>query len=257
MPVADVVLLHAFPLDHRMWSHQTRALTEAGYRVLTPDYRGFGPDWRERDDDLPPEPNLDVLADDVIALLDSNSIDRAIIGGLSLGGYVAMNLLRRYPDRVAALLLADTRANADDAAAREGRLAFADRVDVEGTEWVPDAMLGKLLGPQAFANAELVAELSEWITAANPAALAWTQGAMAARPDSFSALRAFTGPALVLVGQEDQTTPVDTVAQVAEAMPGAQPQRRFVRIARAGHLAAIEEPAAVSAAVLDWISRLK
>lgn len=257
VPVTDVVLLHAFPLDHRMWSHQARALTEAGYRVLTPDYRGFGPDWRARGEELPPEPNLDVFTDDVVALLDRHGLDRAIIGGLSLGGYVAMNLLRRHPDRIAALLLADTRANADADAAREGRLAFADRVDAEGSEWVPDAMLGNLLGPRAFATAELVAELSGWITAASPAAIAWTQRAMAARPDSFAALRAFAGPALVVVGQEDQTTPVETVAQVAAALPGAQPQRRFVEIPRAGHLSAVEEPAIVSAAVLDWVSHLK
>ena len=251
--IKDVVLLHAFPLDHRMWRDQQRALTAGGYRVLTPNYRGFGGNRQP----LPTTPNLDTFADDVVTLLDECDIERAVVGGLSLGGYVTLNLLRRYPDRLAGLILADTRADADGPAALATRLAFADRVDAQGSDWVPAAVLPALLGAPAQADAALVAELSAWIRGNDPAAIAWTQRAMAARPDSFAALRAFDGPALVLVGDEDATTPVATVARIAAALPGAAPTRRFVQILSAGHLSAVEQPAAVTEVMLDWSTSLK
>lgn len=251
--INDVVLLHAFPLDHRMWCHQQQALTGLGYRVLSPDYRGFG----ENRQALPSTPDLDTFADDVVALLDEHDIDRAVVGGLSLGGYVAMNLLRRHPGRLAGLILADTRADADGIEAQANRHAFADRVDAQGSFWVPETVLPMLLGPAAHADAALVGQLSAWIRGNHPAAIAWTQRAMAARPDSFAALRAFDGPALVLVGDQDATTPVATVERIAAALPGSDPGCRFVQIPGAGHLSAVEQPAAVTAAIVDWITNLR
>jgi pimeloyl-ACP methyl ester carboxylesterase len=137
-----IVLLHAFPVDRRVWAPVAEELRSSGAEVLTPDFRGFGDDVRQ----LATKTSLDVLADDAAETIMRLG-QPAVVGGLSLGGYVAMNLARRHPDRVAALALVDTKANADDAAAADGRLAFADRVDAEGSGWVADAMMPKLLGP--------------------------------------------------------------------------------------------------------------
>ncbi len=100
-----VVLLHAFPMDSSLWAAQRPALAGAGYRVITPDLPGFGGSAPS-----PDAPSLDVMADAVVGLLDHLGIERAVVGGLSMGGYVTMALLRRHPDRLSAIILADTKA---------------------------------------------------------------------------------------------------------------------------------------------------
>ena len=131
-----LVLLHAFPLSSAMWSAQAAA-SATGARVVTPDQRGFG--GSPLGDD---EPSLDHVADDVAALLDRLGLEHVVLGGLSMGGYVAMAFLRRHPGRVRALVLADTKAGADPDAAREKRLAMADRLERDGT---PQALLDDVL----------------------------------------------------------------------------------------------------------------
>ncbi len=132
-----LVLLHAFPLDSRMFDPVRPALARRT-DLITPDLRGFGagPVWS----DPPPTPSLDLLADDVIRVLDDANVERAIVGGVSMGGYIALAILRRYPDRVAGLVLADTRSGPDDAAALERRAAAAARADSGDIATGPDAV---------------------------------------------------------------------------------------------------------------------
>ncbi|NQU36561.1 MAG: alpha/beta fold hydrolase [Actinobacteria bacterium] len=242
---APVVLLHAFPVDRRVWAPVAEELRSSGAQVVTPDFRGFGSDVRE----LSTKTSLDVLADDI-----AETIMRlgkpAVVGGLSLGGYVAMNLVRRHPDRVAALALVDTKANADDAAGVAGRIAFADRVDADGSGWVAEAMLPKLLGPTTRGhNADVVAAVSQMIDENNPSAIAWVQRAMAKRPDSLDVLRGFDGPVLGIVGSDDELSPPPDMSRiVAAAQRGS-----MATIPDVGHLSPMEAPSQVAAVFASWL----
>ena len=242
-----VVLLHAFPLSSGMWLEQ-REILGAHCRVITPDQRGFG--GSPLGDDAP---SLTHCADDVLALLDRLELDRVVLGGLSMGGYVAMELLRRAPERVAALLLADTKASADTPEAREVRLRTAETVEQEGTAQLAEQMLPALLGRTTLEQrAGVAGRVRGLVAAAPPAAVAWASRAMAARRDSFDVLRAVQVPALVVVGDQDTLSPVDT----AQAMADALPQGRLAVMPEAGHLSAVEDPKAFGAVVTGFLEEL-
>src|SRR4051794_187200 len=176
-----VVLLHAFPLSSAMWLEARNDLG-AEFRVVTPDLRGFG--GSQLGDD---EPSLDHMADDVAAVLDRLELDSVVLGGLSMGGYVAMAFLRRHPGRVRALLLADTKGSADTAEGGAKRLAMAARLDDDPDSDVASTdVLPTLLGPTTSAERPMVVGRVKGLVEAAPGpAVAWAQRAMAARPDSF------------------------------------------------------------------------
>lgn len=243
-----VVLLHAFPLSAAMWAAQRDALA-GSYTVLTPDQRGFG--GRPLGDDVP---SLDVVADDVAALLDAAGLDRVVLGGLSMGGYVAMAFLHRFADRVAALVLADTKATADPAPARENRERIARTVLAERSPRVlVDEVLPGLVGETtASSRPDVLGRVRALIEAAEPEAVAWAQRAMAAREDSFDTLRASNVPALVIVGEEDRLTTVDDARAMADALPNA----RLLTVARAGHLTAMEDPAEFTAILRGFLAEI-
>ena len=243
-----VVLLHAFPLSSAMWLAQREDLADT-FRIITPDLRGFG--GSPLGDE---EPSLDAVADDVARLLDAKGLDRVVLGGLSMGGYVAMAFLRRHADRVSALLLADTKAGADPQAARDNRERIAALVtsDPETTVLV-DEVRPTLSGPKTARDRPMVVgRLKAFVQAAPPAAVAWAQRAMAARPDSFETLRGVTVPALVVVGEEDGIAPVAE----AEGMTAAMPDARLEVLAGAGHLSAMEVPDDFNSVVRAFLSRL-
>jgi pimeloyl-ACP methyl ester carboxylesterase len=243
-----LVLLHAFPLSSAMWLEQ-RELLGARCRVITPDQRGFG--GSPLGDD---PPSLTECADDVVALLDRLELEQVVLGGLSMGGYVAMELLRRAPERVRALVLADTKAEADAPEAREGRLRTAETVEQEGTAQLAEQMLPALLAPTTLERrGAVVGRVRGLVTAAPSAAVAWASRAMAARPDSFATLQGVEVPALVVVGEHDALSPV---AQ-AQAMADALPQGRLAVLPETGHLSAVEDPPAFAAAVTGFLDELE
>ncbi|HVF03710.1 MAG TPA: alpha/beta hydrolase [Frankiaceae bacterium] len=241
-----VVLLHAFPLNASMWAPQREALA-GDYRVICPDQRGFGGTQLGHD-----EPSLDEVADDVVAMLDARKVDRFVLGGLSMGGYVAMALLRRHPERVSGLVLADTKASADSPEAAANRLRIADAVVEAGNaSLLVDEVLPKLLGTTTRESRPLVwGRIKALVERAPAYAVAWAQRAMAARPDSFDTLRSVTVPALVVVGDEDQLSTPEEARAMADALPDA----RLVTIPLAGHLTNVEAPEEFTATLLEFLA---
>jgi pimeloyl-ACP methyl ester carboxylesterase len=245
-----VVLLHAFPCDASMWQGQVPALVSAGCRVLVPDLPGFG------SSPLPADPpDLDVVAASIVEALADIGVSRFALAGLSLGGYLAMALLRLAPEQVSALALVDTKARTDPEPARENRLLVAEQAMAEhSTEFLVSAMIPGLLGRTSRdTRPQVVALTEEWIRGAAPETVAWYQRAMAQRPDSLADLLTFPGPGLVVYGEED------TVLSPREEqllMAGALRDSRIVEIAAAGHLSAVEQPGAVAAALADFMGGL-
>ncbi|MCP2250234.1 alpha/beta fold hydrolase [Lentzea aerocolonigenes] len=212
----DLVLLHAFPLDARMWDVPG---------ALTPSLRGQG------------EPDLGALASQVLAVLDGRNLDRVVLGGCSMGGYVAMALVRRAPERVKGLVFVDTKHTADAPEAAANRHAMADRVEREGVgEWLVEAMLPNLLGPDASDTARAL--VRTMILDQRAEDVAWWQRAMAKRPDSADVLEAMDVPSLVLVGEHDKLTPPDVAAKLAVTLRHATSER----VENAGHLPPVEQP---------------
>jgi pimeloyl-ACP methyl ester carboxylesterase len=245
-----VVLLHAFPLASAMWAAQRDELAPR-YRVITPDQRGFGGTPLVGDPSSLAKPSLATVADDLVRFLDRLSLDQVVVGGLSMGGYVAMALLRRHPERVRAVILANTKASADPEAAAANRERIAAAVSAAGSsELLLDEVYPKLLGPSA--RPEVAAFVRDQVRQAPPAAVAWAQRAMAARPDSLDVLRSVTVPALVVAGEDDQLM---ALAE-AESMADALPKGRLVRIPGVGHLSALEDPAAFNAAVTEFLAEI-
>ncbi|WP_280701104.1 alpha/beta hydrolase [Kitasatospora sp. GP82] len=245
-----LVLLHAFPLSARMWEAQLELLpgpTGEQARVLAPDQRGFGAVELGQD-----APSLDLVADDVARLLDVAGIDRAVIGGLSMGGYTAMAFARRHPGRLAGLLLADTKATADTAQARANRERMAQAVLARNSVQllVDDRFEESVLGPATAP--ELTARVREMIAEASPQAVAWAQRAMAGRQDSLDVLAGVTVPAAVIVGEQDALTPLAEARLMAEALPDAQ----LTVIPSVGHFSSLEAPETFNAAVRGLLRRI-
>ena len=249
-----VVLLHAFPLDKRLWDDVVDALADAGWDVVVPDLRGFGESAYPEDgpDD---EPALALMARDVLGILDRLAVHSAVVVGLSLGGYVAMELVRQDSSRVAGLALLDTKASADGEEARANRLRVADQVLAAGsTSALGRAMLPALLGETTRAERpEVVARVLGWIEQADPAGVAWAQRAMAVRPDSHADLAALTVPSLVLWGDEDTLSPRPEQDTMVEALRDV----RAVEIPGSGHLSAVEDPTAVTAALVAFLDDVR
>ncbi|HMG31149.1 MAG TPA: alpha/beta hydrolase [Jiangellaceae bacterium] len=238
-----VVLIHAFPLSRAMFAAQVAGLADRA-RIVAPDLRGLGTSPGPGED----QPSIDTMADDVAALLDRLDLGPAVVAGVSMGGYVAMAMLRRHPDRVGGVVLMDTKASADDAPARENRERVAAAVLDNGPRALRP-MLDGLLGQTTRSDRpEVVETVTRWLDAARPDGVAWAQRAMAGRPDSFGTLAAARVPAFVVVGEEDTLTTHDDALAMAAAF--ARPAPVHV-IPRAGHLSAVENPDEVTGALRD------
>jgi pimeloyl-ACP methyl ester carboxylesterase len=243
-----IVLLHAFPLDGRMWAPQVAALA-GHHQVVVPDLRGFG----AAKEQVVEVADMDLLADDLARLLDEHSLDQVVLCGLSLGGYVSFAFARRHPARLRALVLASTRATADDEAAATARLEMAERVLAEGVGFLPEVMLPRLLGQSSrHDRPDLVERVTKLIGEQDPAAVAAAQRGMARRPDVTEELVAVTVPALVLSGAEDELIDPEAGRDLAATLPDAQ----FALLEKAGHLLSLEQPDQVNEVLLDFLAPL-
>ena len=242
-----VVFLHAFPQSRAMWAPQVEALSGT-HRVVTLDFRGFGesdaPLWHY---------TLEQFADDVKGLLDHLAIQRAVLVGLSMGGYTLFAFYRKYADLVKGLVLADTRAQADTEEGRAGRFAMAQTAYTKGAAAIAEIMLPKLLSPVALqTKPELVWQVRATIEQTQVSGIAGALMAMAERPDSVPLLAQIARPTLVITGELDGPTPPADGKLMAERIPGA----RLELIPQAGHLSNLEQPEAFNHAVRSFLNQV-
>ncbi len=247
-PGRTLVLLHAFPLEAEMWRPQFEAVP-AGWRFIAPDLRGFGQS-QVGDSSLPAM--MEGCARDVVAVFDHLRLERAVVAGLSMGGYVAFALLRLAPERIAGLVLADTRAEADDEAARMNRDRMAETLAQGGAAAVFDRMLPGLLGETTrTSRPEVVRRVRDLVLAQPVDGIHRGIQSLKSRPDSTPLLAGIACPTLVVVGEEDQITTADSARRLHARIPGAE----LAVIEGAGHLSNLEQPEAFNAALTGYLKR--
>jgi 3-oxoadipate enol-lactonase len=241
-----VVLLHAFPLNSTLWRPQIdRAPT--GWRFVAPDLPGFGASV------LPAARSMEAMAREVLNVLDEQGIDRAVIGGMSMGGYVTLALYRLAPERFAGMLLADTRATADTDQQKEARRKMIETVREQGPGAVADEMMPKLLGETSHRERpDVVSRVRDMIEGNSRDAIAGAVEAMMTRPDSRPLLSQITVPTLIVCGEEDVLTPPSDSMALHEGIPDS----RLVQIPKAGHLSSIEDPEQFSFALHAFLGEL-
>jgi 3-oxoadipate enol-lactonase len=232
-----VLFLHAFPLNRSMWADEMLALLqEQRYRLVALDWRGFGE--TEIVDEVS---TMEQFADDVAGLMNTLGMSSAVLCGLSMGGYVAFAFLRKYPQLVAGLILADTRPGADTEEGKANRENLARIAEQEGTEAVANLQVPRLITEETRrSNPEVERRIRRMIAAATPRGIAAASRGMALRADSIDLLLSIACPTLVLVGEHDAVTPPGVAQDYAARIPGAQ----YQVIAQAGHLSNLEQPQA-------------
>lgn len=241
-----LVLLHAFPLCADLWTPQLESAPQ-GWRFLAPDLRGFGASRRAG------ARHVDDHAADVLSLADALGLDRFALGGLSMGGYVAFALLRRAAGRVTALVLADTRADADGPEARAHRARLRETLALDGAAGVAEAMVPRLLGPTTLRERPVLVDwVREQITSTPPQALDDAIEALLTRPDSTADLGRVEVPSLVICGKEDVLTPPDVHRGLHEALRISA----LVALGGAGHLSNVEAPEAFIAALHGFLATI-
>jgi len=241
-----ILFIHGFPLDRTMWRRLMSSMT--GWKRIAPDLRGFGMN------EAPPDPpTIAAYVDDLVDLLNQMGHERAVICGLSMGGYIAFDLVRRFPGRVRALVLANTRAASDDDAARQGRNAMARLVENDGLEALAGVLLPKMLAPDLQSTQPQVVDLvRKMINSASIPGVVAALVAMRDRPDSAALLSDIQVPTLVVSGREDAIIPASESKHMAEAIPGAH----YAVIPDAGHLTPVEQPIATGRVVGEFLEAL-
>lgn len=237
-----LLLLHAFPLDHRLWAHQITSFRNS-HRVIAHDVRGFGRSplsqgpWSFSD-----------IADDILCGLDTLNIPSLTVIGLSMGGYLAFELVRKRPSLIQRLVLADTRPDADNQEERSARTQLAESVSQIGTDSLVKIMAPKLLRKRPDPSVTKV--IQRWIAEASPQAVIHALIAMRERPDSTPLLANIACPTLVLSGSEDLVTSVQDCRKLAEAISDS----RYKEIPDSGHISNLENPTAFNRALDDFLS---
>jgi pimeloyl-ACP methyl ester carboxylesterase len=227
-----------------MFEPQAEALAGL-WRLITPDYPGFG-----RSPRAPAQPDVRYYAEGVRGLLDRLKLERAVLGGVSMGGYVVFECMRLFPERISGLILANTRAEPDSEEMRENRKKMARRVAEEGVEVLIELQMQRLLAPDTLENNEAVVEkVRAMILESNPNGVVAALGAMRERPDSTPLLGKIDVPTLVIGGEEDGISSPDVMRAMAEKIPGS----RQVTLQRAGHLSNLEAPQDFNSALKEFL----
>jgi pimeloyl-ACP methyl ester carboxylesterase len=243
-----LVLLHAFPLGAGMWEPQMRAVPP-GWRLITPDLRGFGGSTAPDGD----SPSMDDYASDVIALAGELGVSRAVMGGCSMGGYATFAVLKRAPELASALVLSDTRLGADNPEGRANRRSMLALVDREGPSGVARDMMPKLIGPTTReSNPTVEPTIRRLIKQQSPDGIRAAIQRMMDRMDATEVVSAVRIPSLVVVGDEDELTPVDESRRIAAVIPDA----RLAVIPQAGHLPNLEQPDRFNAVLTRFLEDL-
>lgn len=239
-----ILFVHGFPLHRGMWTPQLEAVRAAGWTAIAPNLPGFAgaPALQHV--------SMDSYADCVQQSLVALEVDRAVIVGLSMGGYIAFRLLERFPNLARALLLADTRATPDNPDQVKNRLALADRVEREGMTWLADSNIVKLVAEGA--GSEVRSSLRDMHLAASAVGTAAAARAMAFRPDSTPMLETIKIPTLIVVGEHDKPTPVAASEDMHARIKGS----KLEVIKDAGHMSNLEQPQAFNRVLLEFLNGL-
>jgi pimeloyl-ACP methyl ester carboxylesterase len=233
-----VIFLHGFPFDHTIWRPLVEPL-QGQARLILPDLRGFGESPASGD-----VYSMRLLAEDLVRLMDRLEIDRAVLVGHSMGGYVSMAFAQAYPNRLLGLGLVATQAAADPPERRQSRYKTAEAVAHKGARVVASNMVNTLTPRR-----ELIEPITQLILKAQPAGVVGALKGMAERPDLTGALSNITVPAVVLYGASDQIVSRDRVETMAQMLP----KGWLVEIPNAGHMLMMEEPQVVAAHLLQLI----
>jgi 3-oxoadipate enol-lactonase len=244
-----VLFVHGYPLNRRIWIPQLKGLSEHA-RILAMDMRGHGDS-----DPVSGEYDMDLLAGDLKDFLDSLGISqRVVLCGLSMGGYVTFAFARKYPDRLAGIILTATRATPDTEDGKFNRDKAAALAKKEGVSAIVRAMLPKLLAPGSYTDKpDLVKMLKEIMDKTSLDGVLGDLAAIKNRPDSVPTLSKISVPTLIIHGAEDQLIPVAEVELMAESIPNVQ----VVVIPGAGHLPNMEQPETFNHAIQGFLSGIK
>lgn len=228
-----LVLLHAFPLSHEIWKD---IIPPFGYQLILPDFPGFGLSPIQ-DSDL----SLPEAAQGLEKHLKEMGIDQSIVlGGISMGGYWALEFIRQFPHQIQKLLLISTRAGIDKPEGRQNRLNMAEKVLTEGTEYLVAAMVPGLLGKTTLENkSPQIQTVRQWIRQTSPKGIALAQKTMASRRDQTDLLPTIQAETLIIAGKEDALIPYSEAQTMAQSLPNSQLQL----IDQVGHLIPLEAPA--------------
>jgi len=239
--------IHGYPLDRTLWAEQRRGLANVA-RVIAPDLRGFG------ESSLPTGAvTMDTYADDVNALLDTLGVKTAVVAGLSMGGYIAFAFYRKYPERVRALIFANTKAGADSPEGKKGRDDSAMLAREKGAVAIAERMLPKMLTPKtATERPSVAASVNAMMSRQSVDGIVAALLAMRNRPDSTPTLAQISVPTLVITGAEDNLIPPKESELMRDGIRGA----KLATIPGAAHLSNVDQPEAFNRAVQDFLKSL-
>lgn len=265
-----LILVHAFPVDHHMWDTCAPLIADIAdgmgldrFAIWAPDMPGAGEgpipgvaaSGRQALDGAYLDA-LDLMTDAYAELVNTAGYDRAVWVGLSMGGYVVLDMQRRHPDMVAGLALCDTKASADDAAARANRLRIADQCTRDHTVNPVMHFAQPNEGDSSIKRSDaFISQMTDWINAQTPEGVAWRQRMAAGRPDLNDQLESITAPAAVISGECDPSSPPSQMLPLAEAMT--HTHAAFTQIPDCGHFSAVEHPHAVAQALADLMARVQ
>lgn len=245
---APLVLVHGHPFDRSMWRPQVERFSQSGWRVIVPDLRGYGETTV-----VPGKTPLATFARDIVALLDHLEVGRVVLGGLSMGGQIVMELHRLFPDRIRGLVLADTTPQAETQEGREQRNAMADRLLREGMEPYATEVLPKMVAPHNIDRQPAVAQhVLAMMLATSPEGAAAALRGRAERPDYVAMLERVAVPALVVVGADDEFTPVGDARLMADRLP----QATLAVVDGAAHMPNLERQAAFDDVLQTFLDSL-
>ncbi len=246
--LSPIIFVHGFPFNKHMWQHQADFLGKS-YHVITYDIRGFG---KSTSQNFRPV-SIDLFSEDLLALMDSLHIEKAVVCGFSMGGYIVMNAVKRFPDRFSALILADTQSIGDSPDMKENRQDAIVEISSFGLKSFAENFTKKLFSRASLKhNLQLVKTVKQSILATSPEAIIATLDALANREPLCDSLHRIDVPTLIICGSEDQLTPIEQSVYLQQNIPNAL----IEVVNKAGHLANLEQPEKFNKIIYNFIENL-